>query len=220
MDSPVSVPPPKPEGPARASDLLVELLDAFPNESVTVGEVLERLEGRAFGLLLLLLALPNCVPNIPGLSTIFGVMMIAPAVQLILGRGALWLPKRVRAWSFSRDILGSTIKAAVPLLRKVESLIKPRWHTLVSPPFTRLLGLQVLVMAFILILPIWGGNWPPGVTVAAVALALLQGDGRLALLSIPMAIASAVAAWFFFWVGYEVLSALGGVIKTRLDLLF
>ncbi len=220
MDSPVSVPPPKPEGPARASDLLEELLDAFPNESVTVGEVLERLEGRAFGLLLLLLALPNCIPNIPGLSTIFGVMMIAPAVQLILGRGALWLPRRVRAWSFSRDILRSTIKASVPALRRVESLIKPRWHTFVTPPFTRVLGLQVLIMAFVLILPIWGGNWPPGVTVAAVALALLQGDGRLALLSIPMAIASAVAAWFFFWVGYELLSALGGVIKHRLDLIF
>lgn len=219
MDSPVSVPTPK-AAPERASDLLEDLLDAFPHETVSVGEVLERLEGRAFGLLLLLLALPNCIPNIPGLSTIFGVMMIAPAVQLILGRGALWLPQRVRAWSFSRDILRSTIKAAVPWLRRIERYISPRMAFVVAPPMTNYLGFQTLIMALILILPIWGGNWPPGMTVAATALALIQRDGRLALLSIPMAIASAIAAWLFFFLGWAALRELGQLIHQGWTMVF
>jgi hypothetical protein len=219
MDSPVSVPTPK-AAPERASDLLEDLLDAFPNEMVSVGEVLERLEGRAFGLLLLLLALPNCIPNIPGLSTIFGVMMIAPAVQLILGRGALWLPSRVRGWSFSREVLRSTIKAAVPWLRRIERYISPRMAFVVAPPMTNYLGFQTLIMALILILPIWGGNWPPGMTVAATALALIQRDGRLALLSIPMAIASAIAAWLFFFLGWAALRELGQLIHQGWTMVF
>ena len=210
MDSPVSVPAPK-QAPVRASDLLEDLLETFPNETISVGEVLARLEGRAFGLLLLLLALPNCVPNIPGLSTIFGVMMIAPAIQLILGRGALWLPRRVRSWTFSRDVFRSTIKASVPVLRRVERYIQPRWMWLVRAPMTQLLGLQTLVMALVLMLPIPAGNWPPGMTVATTALALIQRDGRLALLSVPMSAISLAIAWVGFRIGWAALRELGHI---------
>jgi hypothetical protein len=215
MDSPVSVPAPVPKtAPARASDLLEDLLNAFPNETITVGEVLDRLEGRAFGLLLLLLALPNCVPNVPGLSTIFGVMMIAPAIQLILGRGALWMPRRVRAWTFSRDVFRTTIRASVPVLRRVEHFIRPRWTWLVHAPMTQVLGLQTLVMALVLMLPIPAGNWPPGMTVATTALALIQRDGRLALLSVPMAGVSLAIAWIGFRIGWAALRELGQIVHN------
>jgi hypothetical protein len=212
MDSPLSDSDSRPP-PTRASDLLEELLVAFPEETVTVGEVLDRLEGRAFGLLLLLLALPNCIPNIPGLSTIFGVMMIAPAGQMILGRGALWLPRRVRAWTFSREVVRSTITGATPILRRVELHIRPRWSFMVGAPMTRLLGVQTLVMGAVLILPIPAGNWPPGMTVAATALALIQRDGRLALLTIPMGLISLAIAWIGFRLGFAALRELGDIVQ-------
>jgi len=100
--------------PPRASALLDELHDAFPNETVTVAELVDRLEGRAIGLLLLILALPVCIPNVPGISTIFGLLIIAPAIQMMLGGHRLWLPQRVRSWSFPREGLQRAIRAAVP----------------------------------------------------------------------------------------------------------
>ena len=190
---------PRPSHP-RASDLLGELADAFPDERVTVGEVLDRLDGRAYGLLLLLLAAPNCIPNIPGISTIFGVMLIAPAIQMIIGRGKLWLPSRMRAWAFQRSHLRSAIHGAVPILKRIERFVQPRWSWAVQPPFTAYLGLQTLYLAFVLILPIPFGNFGPGLVVAATALAMLQEDGRLAILTpIMTVIASAVA-----WVGIQI----------------
>lgn len=200
-----------PEQP-RASELLEELLDAFPEEKVSVGAIIARLERRAFGLLLLLLALPNCIPNIPGLSTIFGVMMVAPAVQLMLGSRGLWLPRRVMAWSIPRDALRMAINGALPFLRRIEKLVEPRWTVFVRPPCTQLLGLQTLVLAFVLILPIPLGNWPPGITVAATALALLQRDGRLALLSFPMTIVSVAVAWAGVRIGFVALRELGEIL--------
>jgi hypothetical protein len=204
----------------RASALLEELIDAFPEEHVTVGELLQRLERRAFGLLLLLLALPNCIPNIPGLSTIFGVMLVAPAVQLILGRGELWLPKRVRAWRISRDALRMAIKGALPVLRRLEHYVEPRWTWFARRPFSQFLGLQTLILALVLILPIPLGNWPPGITVAATAIALLQRDGRLALMSVPMAIVSVGVAWAGVRIGFAAMRELGEMIQGAAAALF
>jgi hypothetical protein len=212
-----ATPPPQIAGretPTTASTALAALIDAFPEERITVGQIIERLDGQAFGLLLLLLALPNCIPNIPGLSTIFGVLMIAPAVQLIFGQHAVWLPGRIKRWSISRDALAMAIKGALPLLRRIERYVGPRWTVLVGPPFLHLLGLQTLVMALVLILPIPLGNWPPGMTVAATAIALLQRDGRLALLSVPMAVVSLVVAALGGWAGLKVLAEIGEAIHN------
>jgi hypothetical protein len=103
-----------------ASTLLEELHDAFPNEKVTVAELIDRLEGRAIGLLLLILALPMCIPNVPGISTIFGLLIVAPAFQMIVGGSHLWLPKRVRQWSFPREGLQRAIKMSAPYLKRIE----------------------------------------------------------------------------------------------------
>jgi hypothetical protein len=51
---------------------------------------------------LLVLALPMCVPNVPGISTIFGVLMLAPALQMVFGSRTLAVPQRVRDWRSQR----------------------------------------------------------------------------------------------------------------------
>jgi hypothetical protein len=182
---------------AAASDLLDDLVEAFPGESVSVGELLERLDERAHGVLLLVLALPMCIPNIPGISTIFGLLMLAPAIQLMFGAHTLWLPKRVREWRVDCAALRRTLRVAGPPLKRIEYLIRPRWLPLTEFPFTIYVGFQTLVMALILILPIWGANLPPGFTVVLTALALLQRDGILMLLTLPFAAGSLAALWYF-----------------------
>jgi len=179
-----------------ASDVLEGLLEAFPNEQVTVGEMIDQLDTRAHGVLLLILALPMCLPNVPGISTIFGVLMLAPSVQMMFGARKLWLPQQARAWGFKRSSLTGTVTRAIPLLRRVEYLIKPRLTFLTRGPAIALVGLQTFIMALILILPLWGANFTPGITVTMTALALLQRDGALMLLSSVAALGS--IAWVYF----------------------
>jgi hypothetical protein len=192
-----SIPPhphPHPRGRA-ASEVLDELASNFPDGKVSLGELLDQLDARANGVLLLVLALPMCIPNVPGISTIFGVLMLAPALQLVFGMHRLWVPKRVREMRIEASTLRNTFAAATPMLRRVEYLIKPRWSELTRFPFTIYVGLQTLLMALVLILPIPGGNWPPGITVALTALALLQRDGLLLLLTVAACAASTYAAY-------------------------
>jgi hypothetical protein len=170
--------------------------------------LIDRLDSRAHGMLLLVLALPMCIPNIPGISTIFGILMLAPALQLVLGSRRLWVPQRVRRWSISGDALRRTFRAAAGPLKRIEYLIKPRWSRLTRFPVTILVGLQTLLMALILILPIPFANWPPGMTVAMTALALLQRDGKLMLLTIPAAIASVASVYLGTRLGLAVINSI------------
>lgn len=210
MDMPVPAPSADHHGATEdrgrpASELLEDLIEAFPGESVRVGELIDRLDSRAHGMLLLVLALPMCVPNVPGISTIFGVLMLAPALQMVLGSRRLMLPKRVRDWRVDCSALRRTFNLAIPSLKRVEYLIRPRWSRLTRFPATILVGLQTLLMALVLILPIPFANWPPGMTVAMTALALLQRDGLLMMLTIPAAIASVASVYLGTRVGLAVI---------------
>ena len=83
------------DAPRPASELLSDLLDAFPHERVSVAELIDRLDARAHGVLLLVLALPMCIPNVPGISTIFGVLMLARAPLVVVGARGLGLQRGV-----------------------------------------------------------------------------------------------------------------------------
>jgi hypothetical protein len=200
-----AIPAPRPNPGRSASAVLEELSEAFPGEKISVGELVDQLDSRAHGVLLLILALPMCIPNIPGISTIFGALMIAPALALLFGQRRLWLPEQMRAWTFPRDGFRRALQLAIGGLRRVEYLIKPRLSVLTRWPATSFVGFQTLLMAIVLILPIWGANLSPGVTVTLTALALMQRDGVLMLLSIPCAIGS--IAWVYFFTKYGVMAA-------------
>jgi hypothetical protein len=201
MDMPVPAPTAAKHGAhfegRAASEVLQELSDSFIGERISVGELVDRLDSRAHGVLLLILALPMCIPNVPGISTIFGVLMIAPALGLLFGQRRLWLPQRVRGWTFPRAGFCKALGVAIRGLQRVEFLIKPRLSFLTRWPVTAAVGFQTLLMALVLILPIFGANMPPAVAVVFTALALMQRDGLLMLLSIPIAIGSIIYVYLF-----------------------
>jgi hypothetical protein len=152
-----------------------ELADTIDGERVYLGDVLDRLHGQGQGLLLLILSLPMCIPNIPGISTLFGALLIGPSLQLMRGRTTIWTPQFMRKWTMKASSLRGALRACVPLLRKVE-------HVLV------------------LILPIWGANLIPGIAVALTGLAILQRDGALVIASACVAVAALV--WVYFGTYY------------------
>jgi hypothetical protein len=170
--------------PPKTSQLLADLRDAFPgDEPISVRDILKRLEGRGFGLLLLVLALPNCIPNVPGISTVFGLLLVAPALQMIFGAGVPWIPKRIADMKAQPDTFRKTIDWAMPGLVRVEKLVQPRLQFLTQKPATIWFGIQTLILAGILLLPIPLLNWMPGMGVATLAIALLQRDGLFAIAS-------------------------------------
>src|SRR5271163_2247788 len=138
------------------SDVLLRLVRDFPGERLTMGDIVAALEDRTFGLLMLLLALPNCppMPGIPFVSTITGTPLAFFAGQLALGQPTPWLPARLLRRSIGRAELLRVLEAVAPYVKRVERLLKHRLPQLATGPGERAAAGIAFVLAVILALPI------------------------------------------------------------------
>ena len=141
-------------------------------------ELVDSFGDRAFGALLLVLAIPNLIPLPPGSSTVLGLPLILIAAQLKLGRTALWLPQTVGNRSLAKRDLQRVVERTLPALRRMERLLAPRLELLLND---RLIGLACLVLAIVLALPIPLGDMLPACAICAFALGFLQRDGAAVL---------------------------------------
>lgn len=161
----------------RASALLLAAVRG-EGERVTVGEIVDALDTRAFGLATLLFALPSCVPMPPGVPTIVGVALLVVSLQMVLGFHELWLPRLLADRSFPRPALVGALEKVEPRLQALERVAKPRLLWMTGQIGTRLIGVVILVLAIVLILPLPpGGNFPPALAAAVLGLGIVERDG-------------------------------------------
>jgi hypothetical protein len=172
------LPAPAPLNGLSASKALETIAAENEPPRIYLGELLARLGDRAFGILLLVIALPNCLPLPPGSSGIFGALLMIVAVQMMIGRHRLWLPGFVRRRSVSRGDYRNGVKRFVPLLKRFERLCRPRLVWLTNGWSERLIGAAVFVLALVISLPIpILGNLPPAVVVGVLAVSMIERDG-------------------------------------------
>lgn len=177
------------EGPAFA-DLLGTLVagPAGP-ERVSFDFLLHRLEARAFGILALLLALPNALPgpSIPGFSALFGLPLAALGVQMALGFEQPWLPRFLARRGIARARLERLIALAQAPLRRAEPFFHPRLSGLAR---RRPAGLALALLALVMSLPVPLGNLPVALAIILLALGLIAEDG----LAIAIGLCGGIAA--------------------------
>ncbi len=176
--------------PRSIADTLQDLMAEIKVESVSVRWLLEALRKRAFGFLLLFLAIPNVIPMPPGLSTIFGVLLLFPAIQMMIGNKQPWFPPAISKRRLRQSSLNFIVKKSEPWLNRIEPLTHERLVFLTEGAAIPVLGFVCLTLALILMLPIFLGNLFPGLAIAAIAIGLIQRDGLFVLLATPFVAAS------------------------------
>lgn len=160
------------------SSLLLSIPAAAPNGSVSLSVLAQILGSRSTGALLLFLALPMVLPiPAPGISVVFGVPLMLISAQLLFGRQALWLPRRFADRSISQNQLEAYIRRAMPAVRKMEKLVKPRFAQLTHGIALHVVGAMCLVLAAIITLPVPLGHLVPGAAISVMALGLIEQDG-------------------------------------------
>ncbi|WP_431860296.1 exopolysaccharide biosynthesis protein [Azospirillum sp.] len=196
---------------ARASELLEEFLAHEHGERITLGDLVRILGDRAFGAMVLLLAIPNVLP-VPGLSTVTGLPIVLIAAQLMFGRAQPWLPRRLAAASMEREGFLHVLRRAHPRMQWIEDrLLRARLPALTSPVAERFIGAAMVVLAAVLALPIVFGNQPPAFALALLALGLIEKDGAFivaGLVAGAVAIAIVAAVVFGFAQGLLMLVGL------------
>ena len=166
---------------ARTSDLLDRAVARFDAEDVPLGALVDTLAERAFGLVLLVLALPCAVPFLYGVPQIVALPMVFVAAQLAAGRHTLWLPGGLRRRTLKKATLVDMIDRARPWLRRLERLSRPRLAGLTRRPAEQAIGLLLVLFSLTILVPLPATNTVPGIAVAIVSLGFIERDGALAL---------------------------------------
>src|SRR5688572_6302882 len=105
------------------SAVLDGLLREAPSGPVTLVWIIDGLQERSFGLVILILGLFALVP---GLSTVVGILLVWPAMQMIMARHGPGLPRWIAARPLPMQKVSRLIARAIPMLRRIETLIRPR----------------------------------------------------------------------------------------------
>ncbi|MBY0564848.1 MAG: exopolysaccharide biosynthesis protein [Hyphomonadaceae bacterium] len=167
--------------------VLRQIDEVAGQEGLSVAAIVDRLDERAFGLLILVLAIPCLVPGLPG-AQIIAIPIALLALQVLIGRREPWLP----GWFMRRQVNKSWITAIAGFADKrlswTERLARPRLTFLASGLGERFVALFMALAAVTVMLPIT--NTIPSVALTIMSIGLIQRDGVFAALG-----AAVAAAW-------------------------
>jgi hypothetical protein len=177
-------------------DTLVSLKSVGSEEGTDVHAIVDKLDERAFGLLILLFAIPCLVPGLPG-AQLIAIPIFLLGLQMAAGKSEVWLPKAALNAKVKRSWIDSIADFVDKRLRWTERLSKPRLTGLASGWSERLIGLIIALAAITIMLPIT--NTIPSLAITVIAVGLLQRDGLFTLAGCGLALAWMIFLAIMIW---------------------
>lgn len=168
----------------RSFSQVIEDIGHKADPRLYLGELVNAFGERGFGALMLFFGVLNiAIGIIPGTTTILGLPLLVMGFQLVIRQDQLWLPRwALKRW-IDREAYRTGVEKVIPRLRRMERMSRPRLKVMTSELSEVLIGLVTMMLAFILILPIWGGNLIPALIIATFGFGLMQRDGLAILLA-------------------------------------
>jgi hypothetical protein len=170
------------------------------NTELTLKDIFETFGPDGHSILILFLILPFLQP-VPlfGLSSIFGVL-IAIIGAFAYAKKPPWLPQSWGRKKISTQTISMIVTGAERIFNKMSFLIHARWQFLFQAPF-RQMSVLLLIFNAILIalpLPIPFSNTIPAWVILFQALAFLEEDGLLIIISYLLSVLCAVYFFYLF----------------------
>ena len=180
-DSDAQMPP---RGALAKIEHILHQAESDDDGNITLGALSDAMEERAFALLLLILALPCCLPFVYLLPQIVALPMAFLAWQMARGRRSPWLPETLRRRNLPvkglLDITARTKRYAGWL----ERLAHPRLTGLTGAGGMRFLGTLLVIPTLSILVPLPLTNTIPGIGVAIASAGLIERDGIFVVLGL------------------------------------
>ncbi|MCW8090899.1 exopolysaccharide biosynthesis protein [Alteromonas sp. ASW11-130] len=176
------------------TEAMDELVKNSSGEKATVHDMVEALENRGYGPLLLAPSIIVILPTgaIPGVPSICGITIFLITIQLVFGKMHPWLPQQFEKVEFERDTLKSGVEKVKPYTKKIDKLFRPRLEFFIQPIVMRLLalvcGLTALLMIPLEVIPFAAAL--PALAVGFIGIGLSTKDGMMALIGLLIATGS------------------------------
>jgi hypothetical protein len=198
----------------------LDRLFAGPRDSIlTIKAFLEGLESRSYAFAIAALNLPNCIPTgIPWLSTVTGVPMFLLVLQYFLGRPVASLPGVIARRGLPRAKLQDVLARVRRHIERLENAIHPRRAWWVTGLPRRCLQLACMLLIVLLALPIPFDNLLPAWAILFFCLALIEGDGVMAMLGWLFTFFTVIWTVFLLMIGHAaIMAAIAAVQHVLFD---
>ena len=169
---------------------LAQLLEDTDRD-ISVATLVQSLESRGFGPLILVPALVVVLPTgaVPGVPTVMALLIVLIASQRLFGRTHPWVPQRLARLSIDRERYRRGIERIRPMTAFIDRHTGRHLPPLVGGAGTRLCAALCALLAFTMppleLVPFAAAL--PALAIALLALGLTARDGRLVALACSMA---------------------------------
>lgn len=196
------------KGAQRTSQWLKQMRD-YPDESISLQHLLEKLREGGFALLLMILAAPLALP-LPavGIATVMSLPILVLAVQLTLGFRSPRLPSRLGRKTISRKTMVKISDILIPYFNRLEKFLKPRVSFLSSSLGEKLVGLVCVICACSIAMPVPFSNTIPSLGIVLIAIGLLERDGLVIIGGMLVGLAGVALAVVIYYAGIEFVKGL------------
>ncbi|KAF1686802.1 exopolysaccharide biosynthesis protein [Pseudoxanthomonas taiwanensis] len=178
---------PRPGHDAPLGEQLAAIIEALPEDRLSLRELLDALGDEGLLLLTILLTLVFLIPvSIPGVSTVFGAAILLVGVSRV-ARRPLWLPARLKDRALPADRLRPGLMAGMKWVRRMERISRPRRLRLfVDGRAMDLANNLAFILAALLLMAPFGfvpfSNTLPALALLLYAIGMIQRDGGAILL--------------------------------------
>lgn len=205
--------------------VLTECVERAEHAPLSLGEALDSLKTSAFALSTVLLCLPFLQPLTLGpLSSIGGLVLCSLGWQLARGRDVIWLPDRIYQVKPSTKLWDRLLGLCTWLIKMLARITRERLVSWVDGRFgERLCGSLIALGGALLVIPVPilpFNNTLPALAMLFAAIALLERDGLMVLVSLFWIVATVAYFGAFFYALYFLGAGATEWFKTLMPNLF
>ena len=172
---------------ASLGEQLASIIEQLPDDSITLGELLDVFGEEGLLLLTALLTLVFLIPvSIPGVSTVFGGAILLIGISRLIGK-PLWIPGRLRDKALPAAKLRPALTSGMSWVRRMERISRPhRLRGMVDGALAGVFDNLAFILAALLLMAPFGfvpfSNTLPGIALLLYAVGFIQRDGVAVLL--------------------------------------
>ena len=188
------------------------LEDLCQGETVTFRRLLEGVTTREHALLSLFLIIPFLffIP-LPGISTLFGGVIMLAGYRMALGK-KLWIPKRWLDRPLPSARMKKIFSVGQVIMRKIEKVVQPRGKFFLTHPWVERFNGVLLVICglFLALLLPPGFNFPPAFAILFMSIGILEDDGIFLTIGYLLVGLNLLLFNYLFFFGFNSLKAFFG----------
>lgn len=182
--------------------VVAQAKDHLQGDRVSIGELLDSVQNRGYGPLLLIPSLISISPfgGIPGVSIVTGTVISLISIQMLLWSGHPWIPQKLEEFTIERSRFESGLKKSKPWIKWIDRWLTQRWTVLTTGPMHYVLAVLMILLSLsyypLALIPL--GVFLPGVANTLFALGITARDGLLIVFGLIVT-AGAAYSLMVFW---------------------